>query len=204
MMLTPDSIIMGKVVDVVLSPQGGIKDVVSAIIPKLPAIAFMVIIKKCIENAGDVLSSFTSCMSSIFKKLFYTTRLLENCGSAENHEFFLKKAYDKRTYAFSDYLFPINWSYQTEAKLGILSYIRWVYGHKTLLLECEKDASAEEKIYEQTKQLGKTNYKKLVSSEGALKYCVSVSSKLYPSKKLHKTRQCYPNTHKCRKNCRVI
>ena len=70
-MTTADSIIMSKVADIVTSPSGGINDFLKVIVPKLPAIILMVVVKKCIDNAGDFFYSSISNLGCLLRKLFY-------------------------------------------------------------------------------------------------------------------------------------
>lgn len=182
MIMSPDSIIMNKVVEIITSSNSGVTNILFAIIPTLPAIAAMVTIKKCIENSGDVFSSISTYIGCIFKRLFYTTRLLDNCDRADSQDYFFKKSVEKKTYFFNSFMFPIYWNYEPEHKIGILSHMKWFYGHKEYVNECEKEADTEREVYNCIKQQKKTIYKKLATTEGLPKYCVSISSKLYPSR----------------------
>jgi len=69
MNLNPDAIIMNKVVDIISSDSnGGISDFVSFIMPKLPAIALMIALKKCMESSGDIFWDY-NCYGEIMKNL---------------------------------------------------------------------------------------------------------------------------------------
>lgn len=96
MMHSADSIMMSKIVDIVASPSGGVIDVIKAIIPKIPCIALLVILKKCIDNAGDVYTVIASCIWKIAKYILYEDLVLLECNSVDNLDYYRKKSIEKK------------------------------------------------------------------------------------------------------------
>jgi len=74
---TPDSIIMGKVVQVISTDDGSISGIYNAIIPAIPCIIVMVAVKKVLENAGEIFYGITSSFKSLLFKIFYREKKLE-------------------------------------------------------------------------------------------------------------------------------
>lgn len=174
----PDAIVMGKVVEIITGSQGGIRDIISAIFPKLPSIIMMIIVKKFVENSSEMFANIYAFMHSWFKKMCYTTKLIEGCTNGLSKEFYLKESYDKKLLTFQNQTIPMYWEYHQDQKAGELSYCGWHPHHNSIISECLTEATKEHAIKTKTK----TSYKKMSVSSDFFKYCTSVSSKLYPSK----------------------
>ena len=69
-MMTPDSIIMSRITEMAISDKGSVVDFTKMIIPKLPVIAFMVIVKKCLENSNEFFYTIWKGIKYIVKKTF--------------------------------------------------------------------------------------------------------------------------------------
>lgn len=183
MNLTPDAIIMNKVVDVISSDSNsGIRDFVSFIIPKLPAIALMVALKKCMESSGEIFWGIVTCVSTVLRKMLYTDLVIEHVNHAENTDYYRKKVYEKKKSLLGmRSFFPMYWVSE-ENQPSVLSYLKWLPSHSDVVSECEEDAQVDQHIYDHAKSLKKTIYKKLTTEKGSLTYVNSKASKLFPSK----------------------
>lgn len=183
MNLTPDAIIMSKVVDVISSDSNsGIRDFVAFIIPKLPAIALMVALKKCMESSGEIFWGIVACANTLIRKMFYTDLVIEHVNHAENTDYYRKKVYEKKKSLLGmRSFFPMYWVSE-ENQPSVLSYLKWLPSHSEVVSECEGDAKVDQHIYDHAKSLKKTIYKKLTTEKGSLTYVNSKASKLFPSK----------------------
>jgi small basic protein len=127
--LSPDSIIMGKIADIVTSPSGGISDFISAITPKIPAIIAMIMLKKCLDNAGEFFSAICTGIKEMFKKMIYSSNYLTDAQNVNGliiiGKILIRKGVLK-IYFSNLLVIPIRiYEY--------FSYIRWLPQHKKLL-----------------------------------------------------------------------
>lgn len=182
-MMTPDSIILSKITDLALSDKGCITDFTKTIIPKLPVIAFMVIVKKCIENSNDFFYTLWKGIRYIVKKTLYTEHILVNPNDAKTKCYYYCKCYTKRKYSFFNQLFPIYIDYVNDEERfeTTVSYMNWYPRHKRIMDEAEKEATKDFKDYELSVSQVKVLYKKLVVDESNIKYVDTKPSLLYSS-----------------------
>lgn len=180
-MMSADAIIMNYITKYATSENGGVTDFTNAIIPKLPVIVFMVVVKKCIENSGDFFFSSWESFKSLMKRIFYTRTRIYDFQKPENKSYHLKSAFEKNMYSFANQYFPIEKTMETNDCL-VVSHINWLPSHQTLIQKCEKESNELLETYMDASSQQKIIYKKLALKEGALKYEKSDPSQLYPSK----------------------
>jgi hypothetical protein len=181
---------MGKIADIVTSPSGGFSDVISAIVPKIPAIVLMVFLKKCMENAGDVYSGISSNIWKLIKKVLYTDVVLTNCNSVENLDYYFKRSIQKRNSLLEVPYFPLYWNMDNDEGVSILSCITYSSDHNSIIEECREEAVIAQSVYDLVKNQKKVLYKTFSHKENKLSYVKSNASKLYPSKNYQKLVEC--------------
>jgi uncharacterized protein YutD len=187
MMMTPDSIIMGKVADVAMSSDSGIADFFKAIIPKIPAILLMVVVKKSIDNAGDFFGVSWGYLMKTIKYIarigFYKEVKLNQCNSSSNLDFYLKKTFEARKAIFDgSFTFPVYTQTISENEYSI-SYVENYSGHKNEITICEEEAKRQKDEYLLVKTQSKIVYKKLgINDSKQLVYNACDFSILYPSR----------------------
>lgn len=184
-MMSADAIIMSQITRYATSDKGGVSDFMTSIIPRLPVIIFMVVIKKCIENSGDFFHGAWITFKALLSRLFYTETRIFNFNDAANKQYHFKKSIEKRYYSFANQYFPISVNtepYQDDSKTLVVSYMNWLPSHQKLIEECEKEAEVECNTFNLAKSQTKIIYMKLGVQDGNLKYVPSVASKLYPSR----------------------
>lgn len=179
--MTADAIIMNQITKYATSENGGVVDFTTSIIPKLPVIVFMVVIKKCIENSGDFFYIAWGSIKTLFTKLFYTETRLFDFKDASNKHYYVKKSIEKRMYSFHNQYFPITAALENDEAI-VVSHMGWLPKHQKLMEECEREATIEQEAFMLAKTQTKIIYMKLSVQDGALKYIPSVASNLYPSK----------------------
>lgn len=176
MMISPDSIIMTKVVDIVNQPSSSISDFAHILIPKIPVIICMVVIKKCIENIGDVFDKIWTNIKNIFYKLTYT-----DIPIYDNDPLFYyrKKYYCKYNLRLTNQFFPIYFAKPTEFEPAVLSLMNWFPTHRKLIQNIDEEASRDKSEQDDAKNRKKTIYKKLNGNK--FTYEDSNASHLFPS-----------------------
>jgi hypothetical protein len=178
-MMTPDSIIMSRITEMAISDKGSVAGFTKMIIPKLPVIAFMVIVKKCLENSNEFFYTIWKGIKYIVKKTLYTEHILVTADDSKTKCYYYNKSYTKRKYSFFNQLFPIYMEYENDET--IISYMNWYPKHKKIINDAEKEATKNFKDYELSVSQVKVLYKKLVVDESHIKYIDTTPSLLYSS-----------------------
>ena len=184
MMHSADFIVMSKIVDIVASPSGGVIDVIKAIIPKIPCIALLVVLKKCIDNTGDVYTVIASNIWKIAKYILYEDLVLLECNSVDNLDYYCKKSIEKKKCLLNNAYFPIYWD--VNDSVAQLSITKRSSDHTHFWDECHEDAIVAQSVYELVKTQKKVVYKTMLCKNTELSYSKSNASKLYPSRNYKK------------------
>lgn len=180
MITSADSIIMTEVAKVAMSPSASISDFFKAIIPKLPAIALMVVVKKCIDNAGDFLIDVWNLLSkttkSIIYTVFYKEIIIDKIDDHHHVNYYINEIYENKKSIYNTFWFPIYTN--TADSLYSISYISWYNKHKQIMKDIHMDADMKLKQYTAIGKKDVTLYKKYEKND----YVNYAFSSLYPSR----------------------
>lgn len=178
--ITADSIIITKIADIAMSDTAGVSDFFKLMIPKIPAIILLVVVKKCIDNSGEVYTTIISSLKFVARKTLYKTIEIENCDSTYEIGFHLKSICETYKPIFDNLSLPIVFEKQTET-ISVVSYIPWYNPHDNLIHKCHVDADIKHLVFLAAATKGKTVFNKLHLTDGKLSYKPSTCSVLYPS-----------------------
>lgn len=180
---TPDSIIMGKIVEIASSQTSPrISDFIAAIAPKIPAIILMIAMKKLLENTGDMYSNAFTSIKKTLKVMFYTTIVLQNSQAINHLDYHMRQVFASEYLSLnSNLMFPM-YEASDDDECNKIYYLRWHPSHRSFIDRCKKLAEDQLSDHIASANLKVTSFKSLKLTSKGLGYQPSKPMQLYPSR----------------------